>query len=492
MKALFVMPYNRDLIHAVSLPLGILSIATYLNANGFEAKICDLSVSHENVVSVCKKYQPDIVGISLCSVKHLDGAVHISKKLHKLGLTVVWGGPFCDVADAEFMLKSGLPDYISLSEGEGTWLDIMQRLSEGRSLDDCPGIVYLKDGQAVRTADRTFLDLTTLPDLDFSLINVPAYRQYLYGCDNLVYVYLSKGCPCHCTFCANQVSHRCQYRRRSLAQFMREADVLVRQYGVNGLYFSDELCFFNKEQLYEVCDAFDASGLSFHWGFQTRIGLLGEAEFRRVYQSGCRWVDFGVESGSKEQLRIMKKAIPYDKIEPTFRWCEEAGLISLANFIIGLPHETEEQLRDTVALASRIHSTQNSFLKFCISPNTEMGKNAIRDGLMKRPFRKLSDYRRVDFFISRIDNYSEIPRKELDVIQSYFLWKAIFQKEYGKKEETRRFDLFFKHIQTLFRRLSFLDLRCRILTLTEFVLLFARFFFDVFFHPGIRKKYDLK
>ena len=490
MKVLFVMPYNRDLIHAVSLPLGILSIATYLNANGFEAKICDLSVSHANIVSVCREYQPDIVGISLCSVKHLDGAVHISRKLHKLGLTVVWGGPFCDVSDPEILLNSGCPDYVSLSEGEGTWLEIMLRLSGGEPLDGCRGLVYLRDGKTVRTEDREFLDLTLLPELDFSLVSVPSYRQYLYGCDNLVYVYLSKGCPARCTFCTNQLSHRCQYRRRSLEHFMHEAEVLVRQYGVNGLYFSDELCFFDKEQLYEVCDAFDASGLAFHWGFQTRIGILGEAEFRRAYASGCRWIDFGVESGSKEQLRIMKKGIPYDMIEPTFRWCEEAGIISLANFIIGLPHETEAQLRDTISLASRIHSTQNSFLKFCISPNTVMGKEAIREGLMKHPFEKLSDYRKLDFFVSKTDNYSEIPTKELDVIQSYFLWKAIFRKDYGS--DTHAFDLMLKHIQTLFKRLSFLDPRCQILTLTEFVFLFARFFFDTYFHPRIRKKYDLR
>ncbi|MCR5688910.1 MAG: B12-binding domain-containing radical SAM protein [Clostridiales bacterium] len=491
MKALLIMPYNRDLIHAVSLPLGLLSISTYLNANGHEARICDLSVSHSNVAKVCEEFKPDIVGISLCSVKHLDGAMHISKKLHRLGLTVVWGGPFCDMGDSGMMVESGHADYVSLSEGEGTWLEIMQRLEAGQSLDGCPGLVYMKDGKSVRAPDREFLDLTTLPDLDFSLVDVPAYRQYLYGCDNLVYVYLSKGCPAKCTFCANTVSHRCRYRRRSLDQFMREAEVLVKQYGVNGMYFSDELCFFNKQQLYEVCDAFDASGLDFHWGFQTRIGLLGPEEFRRVYQSGCRWVDFGVESGSEEQLRIMKKAIPYDKIEPTFRWCEDAGLISLANFIIGLPHETEEQFRETVDLALRIHSTQNSLLRFCIPPNTEMGKAAIRDGLMKHQFKKLSDYRRIDFFVSRTDNYSEIPNRELNVVQSYFLWKAIFKKEYGKKEETKKFDLLFKHIQTVFRRLSFLDLRCRILTLTELVLLFLRFFFDVYFHPRTRKKYGL-
>lgn len=490
MKVLLIMPYNCDLIHAVSLPLGLISIASYLKQHGHEAKIHDMSVTHGNIAKVCKEYKPDIIGISLGSVKHTEGAKHITKLLKKTGIQIVWGGPFCDVSDPYIMLRDGGADLMSFSEGEETWLEIMERLQNGRDLEGIDGTAYLKNGGLIRTPDRAFLDPALLPELDFSFVDVNAYSQYLYGCKKLVYVYLSKGCPAHCTFCTNTISHRCTYRRRKLDVFMHELDILVNKYGVDGIYFADELCFFNKDELYEVCDAFDASGLNFTWGFQTRIGILGEDEFKRVHASGCRWVDFGIESGSREQLRIMKKGIPYEKIAPTFEWCDRAGLISLANFIIGLPGETEEQLKDTVKLASEIKATQCTFLKFCISPNTEMGKKAIADGLMKHPIRKMSDYLKIDFFVSKTDNFSFVPTKELDVIQSYYLWNAIFRKEYGEK--THSYDLFLKHIQTLLRRLSFLHFTCAVKCLVEFVLLFARFFCDTHFHPKISQKYGLK
>ena len=447
MKALFIVPYNCDLIHAVSVPLGLISIATYLNANGHEAKIIDLSVTHKNIHREIRDFQPDIIGVTLCSVKHMNGAIYITKRIkRKHAIPVVWGGSFADTTNAEWVFRDGGADYISFSEGEATWLEMMERLKAGKSFDDCAGLGYMKNGKLVVTPDRPFLDLTTLPDLDYSLVDVSLYRQYLYGCENVVYVYLSKGCPAHCTFCINAVSHRCTYRRRSLDQFMAETRVLVEQYGVDGLYFCDELCFFNKAQVYEVCDAFDASGLNFRWGFQTRIGILGEEEFRRAYESGCRWVDFGIESGNKEQLAKMKKMIPYELIEPTFEMCERVGLVSMANFIIGLPGETEAQVRDTVEMAKRVHATQRSVFKYCLSPKTEMGKEAMASDKMKRPFKKLTDYKRVDFYANQHDNFSEVPRKELNVIQSYFLWKALFRKEYGEK--TKPFDLFYKHIKT--------------------------------------------
>lgn len=491
MKALFVMPYNCDLIHAVSLPLGLISIGSYLQENGYEVRICDMSVSHINIEKVFDEFRPDVVGISLSSVKHIEGATEVSKKLHKKGVPIVWGGTFCDVCDPQIVFDGADADYLSFCEGEATWLEIMQTLENGGDLRKLKGIAYRDDnGKAVVTAQREFVDLTKLPLLDYTLVDVMAYSQYLYGCSNLVYVYLSKGCPSKCTFCVNQVTHRCTYRRRDLEHFMKETEILVKQYGVDGLYFCDELCFKNKEQVYEVCDAFEKSGLKFFWGFQTRIGILGEEEFRRCYECGCRWVDFGIESGSKEQLAIMKKGIPYEKIEPTFEICDKLGIISLANFIVGLPGETEEQLMETVNLANRIKATQCSFLQYCISPNTVMSQKAIDDGLVKNPVKKLKDYRKIDFFLSRTDNLSKIRQTELNVVQSYYLWNAVFKKDYGK--DAKSYDLLFKHIQTLFHRLSFLSFSNGVKCLFEFGYLGLRFFTDTHFHPGIIKKYNLK
>ena len=491
MKALFVMPYNCDLIHAVSLPLGLISIGSYLQENGYEVRICDMSVSHINIEKVFDEFRPDVVGISLSSVKHIEGATEVSKKLHKKGVPIVWGGTFCDVCDPQIVFDGADADYLSFCEGEATWLEIMQTLENGGDLRKLKGIAYRDDnGKAVVTDQREFVDLTKLPLLDYTLVDVKAYSQYLYGCSNLVYVYLSKGCPSKCTFCVNQVTHRCTYRRRDLEHFMKETEILVKQYGVDGLYFCDELCFKNKEQVYEVCDAFEKSGLKFFWGFQTRIGILGEEEFRRCYECGCRWVDFGIESGSKEQLAIMKKGIPYEKIEPTFEICDKLGIISLANFIVGLPGETEEQLMETVNLANRIKATQCSFLQYCISPNTVMSQKAIDDGLVKNPVRKLKDYRKIDFFLSRTDNLSKIRQTELNVVQSYYLWNAVFKKDYGK--DAKSYDLLFKHMQTLFHRLSFLSFSNGVKCLFEFGYLGLRFFTDTHFHPGIIKKYNLK
>lgn len=482
------MPYHTDLIHSVSLPLGILSIGTYLEKHGYEVKICDLSVKKQSPEKVCDDFKPDIAGISFPSCKAIDGIKDVSRILKKRNIPVVWGGSFCDVAQTRHFFGTGLVDVISYCEGEATWLDLVKAFENNESLDDVKGISFLKNGEIVTTPPREFMDGSELPRLDFGLVDVPAYFQYLYGCKKVVYVYLSKGCPAHCTFCVNTLCHRNTRRRRSIDDFMSEIGELVSVYGADGFYFADELAFVNEDELYEVCDGFDKIDGDFHWGFQNRIGILGRDALTRAYSSRCRWIDFGVESGNPEMLGKVKKNIPFDKIESDFAVCCDLGIISIANFIIGFPGETREQVKDTVELANRLKSTQNTFTKYIFGEKTPGGIEVMKTSKHYPVFNCLEDYKQMDFFANS-QGLSEIPQKELDVIQSHFLWKAIFRKDYGKN---RDYDLLLKSVSTVLKRIGKMKVSCAAKALWEIGTLSIRFFFDEKTDKKIHKQYDLK
>ncbi len=488
-KVLLIMPYHCDLIHAISLPLGILSIGSYLKQHGYEVKIVDFSVRRTSAKKVWASFQPDIVGISFPSVKAIDGILQISRFFRDKQVPIVWGGSFVDVGVLRHFFNTGLVDILSFCEGEATWLDLLQTLERGGDLSEVEGIAYLKDGEIVTTPPRPFLDPAELPRLDFGLLQgLPEYYHYLYGCSHVVYVYLSKGCPAHCTFCVNTLCHRNQRRRRPLPDFISEITELVTKYDANGFYFCDELAFANDRELYEICDAFEQTGLPFNWGFQTRIGCLSEEALKRAYDAGCRWIDYGVESGSKRILKEVKKGIPYDRIEPDFEACSKAGLISIANFIIGFPGETEEDIKASIALAKRLKSTQNTFARYIFGENTPAGKKLMEETNDYPVFHKLTDYKSMDFFKNK-QHLSHIPQKELDVIQAYFLMTAIFRKDYS---DSRSYDLFIKSVLTVLRRLPRMDFVCAVKALYEISSDFLRMACDLAFHPGIRKKYDLQ
>ena len=488
MNVLLIQPYHCDLIHSISLPLGPISIATYLKQNGVNVKICDLAVKKTSLKTVCRDFRPDVVGLSFPSVKAIDAILRTSRFFRKMNVPIVWGGSFIDVGSTKHFFDTGLVDIISYCEGEATWLELVQTLESGGDLSGVKGIAYKKDGAVVTTPPRPFMDPAELPRLDFSFVDVPAYYQYLYGCQKLVYVYLSKGCPAHCTFCVNTMCHRNTRRIRPLDDFISEITELVTVYGADGFYFGDELAFASDKELYTVCNAFKETGLPFHWGFQTRIGILSDDALQYAADCGCRWVDFGVESGNREMLSKVAKGIPYDKIESTFRACSKAGLISIANFIIGFPGETPEQLQDSIDLARRLESTQNTFAKYIFVPSTPGGQEVVRTFKKYPSFEKIQDYKQMDFF-KNTQGLSQIPQKELNVVQSYFLLSAIFRKDYS---ESRSYDLLFKSVLVVLQRITKMPFVCAVKALAEISGDFLRFICDVVFHPRILKKYHLK
>lgn len=486
MKILLIMPCMTDLIHSESLPLGIMSIAVYLEKFGYETKICDLAVKKTSLKKVYEEFCPDIVGLSFPASKAIDGILSSSRFFRDKNIPIVWGGPFVDSAKPELLFETGLVDVVSYCEGEETWLELVRAYENGSGLSEIKGISYLEDGKVVTTPPRDFMDPAKLPRLDFSMVDVPAYYHYLYGSSKVLYVYLFKGCPAHCTFCVNTLCHRNTRRRRSVDDFMSEIDELVNKYGADGFYFGDELAFLNDAELYEVCDGFRKIKGEFYWGFQTRIGLLSREAIKTAYECGCRWIDFGIESGNKEMLAKVKKNIPYDKIEETFEACSDAGVISIANFIIGFPGETPEQAMDSIDLAKRLKSTQNTFSKYTFIPPTPLGKEITATFPHPPEYKSLKEYKKMDIFSNR-HGLSKIPQKEIDVIQSHFLWQAIFKKDYSGKHD---YDLLFKSIVTVVLRIRRMRPSCAA-ALYEITSDFLRFFVDEKFDRKIHKKYGL-
>ena len=195
MKILLVVPAKCDLIHSVSLPLGLISIGTYLKEYGHEVKLIDPCVTHVSISKPLKDFQPDIIGLSIRSQKQILSAVSISKKAHKMGIPVVWGGPICNIAPIEHFFAEEYIDILSFSEGEMTWVDLADTLEKGKPLDDVKGIAFRKNGKIIRTPDREFMDLSKILPSDWSLVDVPKYFTGIYGVKELVHIGDHSGVP---------------------------------------------------------------------------------------------------------------------------------------------------------------------------------------------------------------------------------------------------------------------------------------------------------
>lgn len=74
-------------------PLGLLSIASFLEKNGYEVRLYDRTVEKISLKKVLAEFAPDVAGVSLISYKSFNDALRVSEQIKALGIPVIWGGP---------------------------------------------------------------------------------------------------------------------------------------------------------------------------------------------------------------------------------------------------------------------------------------------------------------------------------------------------------------------------------------------------------------
>lgn len=488
MKVLLINPKTSFYVKTSAVPLGLLSIATYIKKHHYSVQLYDRCVNNQKIQDILAEFSPDVVGVSLISTQSIKDAVYVSETANIRGIPVVWGGHMASIIPQQ-ALQEGFADYIVFSEGEESFLELIQKIEKKESVHTVAGLAYLDESETmIRTEQRKFMDLTKIPPTDWSLIDVPKYYQEEYGAKNSFYIYYAKGCPHQCTFCFNKNFHHCQYRKRCQKDVMHEVRDLVQNYGVDGFLFLDETFGVDKKDLHVFCDNLQNLNLNFTWGCETRVGQLTKEDMQHMYHSGCRFIIFGVECGSKEILERVKKNMAFDKIDETFQNCREIGIMSGAYIMLGFPDETVVQMKTTVDLMMRICADVYSVSIYEAIPGTELYQEIVERGLLQPP-KSLLDWANFSTRDKIKINYSNVPTKDLYVIQKYFLWIMFSKKDYSNSKNPYIYAK--KAISNTFHFIFHNDLKNGFNSLVSASKMFLSVMWYAFGHPKIRKKYGL-
>lgn len=489
MRVMFINPNTKFNARSVSIPLGLISIATYLKSLGHDVLLLDRSVNKIDMLKEVEDFKPDVAGVSVIGHKSLPDSVYVSEILKKKGVTVAWGGPLASCI-AEFILDNNYADLIFTGEGELAWADFLEAMKSGSDFSSVDGIMYLENGKYHFNKQHELADLSLLPEMDFSFVTPSDYFQKTFGCNKMLHICSSKGCPNHCIFCYNKDFNLSCYRKRPLEQVMNEIRYLVENYGMDGVYFTDELWANSREEMIEYCNAFKESGLNFVWGCQTTIGRFTEEDYKLMYEAGCRWMFFGIESGSKSLLKKLCKTIDYDKIESSIEHCTNAGIYSIAAFIIGLPQETEEDLMATVELANKIKTSYYSVNFFYPVPKSVLYNKLASENIFKSPDdpKELFNQRPVEKLLKGV---SPVRPLDIKVIRSYYMWQSFIGSNVKPTENQSK--LFFAK-KTIIEAIES-TLHHGFINFFVQVFYSGREFLNAVFYafcfPSVRKKYNL-
>jgi anaerobic magnesium-protoporphyrin IX monomethyl ester cyclase len=437
MRVLLVNPKPQKYYKSSTCPLGLLSIAAYLNQRNHSVEIADSAVKNTGYKKKIKEYKPDIVGVSVISYKSITDAIKVSQTARAENIPVVWGGPLASIIP-ETVLAHGCVDYVIIGEGEITFEILLEALTGKTSLDQIDGLAYVEQGKIRINKDRAFADLAEFPIIDWSLVNPSDYFQSLFSVKKMLYLYSAKGCPGRCTFCFNKSFNKCVYRKRPFEYCIEEIKYLTANSGLDGVHFADELWCRNKKEMVENCEKLMNTGLSVLWGCNARIGTYEKEDYEYLFRAGCRWIFFGVESGSEAIQDEIEKGISLAKVEETINSCAAAGIVPVTSFIIGFPDETAEQINETIALAKKIPSAMYDFNFYFPLTGSEMCDKLVEQGRYIIPdtleeFSKLIPTEKMQI------NFSKIPTRELKVIRAFFMWSSLTRRDSAPHSGKRLF-----------------------------------------------------
>ncbi len=487
MRILFFVPSIGFFDRGICTPLGLLAVATYVKNHGYDVKICDRNLKNYSIIKEIKEYKPDLIGISVMSSRGLKDALKISEQSKKRNLPVVWGGPMPTMSP-EILAKCNCIDFIVMSEGEVSFLELAKAIEKKSDISKIKGIAFKINNKLVITEKRDFADLSDFSALDWSLVNPKEYFFRRNISDKTLHMFLSKGCPCSCAFCTNHGYHLSTRRKRPVQHVIEEIKYLA-DFGMNGIFFDDEIWCVKKSEIYDFCEEFKKLKLNIVWGFLARIGQFTLEELQYLYDAGCRWIIFGVESGSKEMLKKINKGIQFDDIKTTVDYCRAAGITSHTDFIVGFPDETVEQLKDTITLALNINSNQYPIFYFSPLPGSELYNYVIKNGIYKAPD-TIKDMTKNIALDSFTVNLSNVPDIDLKIVRSWFRWKCFIKHDAISQGKPFSFALI-----TIKDSLSLITRKGAIFFIVgAFKALFE--FLNVFWYanayPKVRKKYNLK
>jgi len=225
---------------------------------------------------------------------------------------------------------------------------------DGRPLmEGIRGLAWRRGEEIVVNAPRPFFPvLDDLPMPLHGLLPLRKYRMPLIK-GPFTFIVTSRGCPAGCTYCIKHVSYQYAARLRSPEKIVEEMWML-KNLGIHNIHMYADLFTVNREQVVDLCKLMIAEKMNIRWTCNSRVDYVDEEVLQLMAKAGNWLISWGIESGNEQILRHARKGAYPDKAERALRWAREAGIKNWGYFIIGLPGETEETIRQTIDFSKRL------------------------------------------------------------------------------------------------------------------------------------------
>lgn len=281
-------------------------------------------------------------------------------------------------------------DFVCAGEGPHTFRPLLDVLREGKDdFSSVPGLWYRQDGQILHNPFAPLIkDLDAeLPGVAWDLLPMDRYRAHNWHCFDHIHqrspyavIYTSLGCPFGCHFCCiNALFEKRGIRYRSIANVMEEIDLLVGKYGIKNIKILDELFVLKPDRTEEFCDRLIERNYDLNFWAYARVDTVKPQLLHKLRKAGVRWLAYGFESASSKVRDEVDKGFSETEMSQAVRWTREAGSNIIANYIVGLPEDDLDSMKQTLAEAK--HYNFEFFNLYCAMayPGSQLFTQAVAE-----------------------------------------------------------------------------------------------------------------
>ena len=398
-------------------PLGIGYLAAVLKKAGAEVKVCCQDIFHYSNEEMTEKYLKneayDLIGVGFLAARFKETVVGLCETINKYkkDAWLILGG-HGPSAIPEYVLEKTGADVVAIGEAEETIVDLLKCKLENGDPSKIKGIAYLRGGDFLETQRRKpTIKLDEIPFPEWSAFPMEKYTTCLKlfraeDNDKTLGMLTSRGCVNRCNFCYRMEQG---IRLRNTENVIEEIKTLKEKYGVTYFNIQDELFNFPKKRIFDFYEALRKNNLKIKFYCQARVDVFDEEAAVCLKESGCQFLNFGMESSDQNVLNLMRKNTTVEQNIKAAEIARKTGIGLGLNFIWGNKGDTEESLQKNVELIKTYNTYDQlrTIRPITPYPGCELYYEAIERGLLRGPEDFFNKFKNSDLLTVNFTNIPE-------------------------------------------------------------------------------------
>lgn len=414
MKILFVMYDNEGAQNPIL--MGTCYVAGYLKKNGYEdIHYWSQDIYHypeEHLTEHISSNNFDVIGLGFTAgyfqynkIRKICDAINEAK--NRPFLVLGGHGP---TPLPEFFMKVTGADAVVMGEGEKPFLNLIKALENKTPFYNVKGIAF-RDGEKyiVNEREMPIKDLDSIPYPYYDPLPMEYYVNakvfQMKPTDRMIHMITSRGCNYQCNFCQRLEK---SIRFRSVDSIIDELKKYIRDYRISFVVFWDELFMCSEKRVAELTEGILRENIKIKYWCTGRLNIVNERILRMLKESGCAYIDYGIEQFDNTALQKMNKKQTEEQIIRGIELTQKEGIRIGFNIIFGNLGDNRETLKKSMGLLKKYNDYGQLRVIRPVTPypGSPLYNYAIERGLLTGPEDFYNKHKNVEILTV---NFTDIP-----------------------------------------------------------------------------------